>query len=245
MRKILWASTLVALAGAPAVVSATEPEPGFLRRSRDVVQACFHRHGGSKCNPGLTSYSTCGDDDVQIGKWICDLESAPHSWHRKCAAEKLQRYNWREHPEIVAALLGAMQGDCDPCVRKKAADTLKDMKACEPDVIAAMQFSGGGDNSRWVRCQARCGVKRLNVCQPPCLTYVSSYGRPALNGGPPAFNGGRPAIDSTLEPPPVPVPSPRPILDDNAVEQTRMSQAPRSSVRGFVSAAVARVKSRW
>ena len=235
MRKTLWVTTLVALLG-PSVPAGAD-EPGIWERGRGIVQACFHRHGRSSCNPSASPCAPC-DDDVRIGRLICELESAPHPWHRKCAAEKLERYNWREHPEIVAALLGAMQSDCEPCVRKKAADTLKDMRACEPDVIGAMQFSGGADHSCRVRCQARCGAKKLTRCEPPCLTYVASYGTPVLNGS-------QPAIDSTLEPPPVPSPSPKPILDDNAARDSKVTQASHSPIRSFVSAAVARVKSRW
>ncbi len=236
MRRILYAPSVTILIGLAAPALAAEPGSGVLARGREVVQACFHRCCEPKCGPSGAACGACDEDALKIGKLICELDSGRRGCDRKRAVGRLEGYNWQCHPEIVAALLGCMQGDCDPCVREKAADSLADMRACAPEVVDAMRMTACSDPDRCVRHRAERGIRQLEACRPPCLTYVSGYPSACSSGcaaGQPDAACPIPGLDRVPEPPRPMPPEPRP-------EEGSM----RSSVRSFFSTAVARVKSR-
>jgi hypothetical protein len=225
---------------------AAEPRPGIVQRGREMIQAACHRHSEPEAVAAPAACDTCDKDAARIGKLITILQTDPKAHRRKWAADELDDYRWQDHPEIVAALLGAMQSDCDPSVRDEAADSLKDMKACTPEVLAAMQFSARADNNKWVRSEARSDIRKLQKTQPPVLTYVSGYG-PSRAGeavpkttpelAPPPVPGAEPE----LEPAPAgprPEPMPMPASDDKPTE------AKRRPVRSAISTAVAKLRPR-
>ena len=157
----------------------------------------------------------------------------PKASRRRWAADQLEEYRWQDHPEIVGALLGAMQSDSDPSVRKKAADSLKDMKASDPQVLAAMKFSAGADHNKWVRWEARCAAKKLLDSQPPVLSYVSG-------NSPSKTRESAPQVNPELEPTPAgrPEPTPMPMPNDKPAE------AKRRPVRSAISTAVDKLRPR-
>lgn len=234
MRKILWAWTLLALVGLSVPAGAAEPKKGILKRGRDIVQAAFHGHDEPEADRGPALAPAVDDDAARIGQLITILQSDPKAHRRRWAADELDEYRWEDHPEIVTALVGAMQSDSDPWVRKKAADSLKDMKASAPEVLAAMQFSAGNDNNKWVRWEARSAAHKLQHDQPPVLSYVSGYGPSTAKEPSPKT---QPAIDfAPADPGPEPIPMPMP--------NDKPAQAKRGPVRSAISTAVTKLRPR-
>ena len=234
MRNVLWAWTLLALVGVSVPAGAAEPKKGILKRGRDVVQAAFHGHDEPEANHGPALAPAPDDDAARIGQLITILQSDPKAHRRRWAADELDSYRWQEHPEIVTALVGAMQSDSDPSVRRKAADSLKDMKASAPEVLAAMQFSAGNDNNKWVRWQARSAAHKLQHAQPPVLSYVSGYGpSKAQEPSPKTSPEGEFAPTG-----PGPEPMPMPMPNDKPAE------AKRGPLRSAISGAVTKLRPR-
>src|SRR5262245_49897222 len=222
MRGILCAAVAAALSGLPLAARAEEPRGSIIDRGREVVQACFHKHcdrrdgSGGSCSSCASSCNSCSQDDARIGKLVDTLFYAERPSDRKNAALRLDKCNWTEHPEVVAALTYAMQSDCDRGVRIAAADSLKDMRVCDPDSIDAMQFTRAEDPSWRVRYKAKWGIIKGEESRPPCLAYVSGHEQRASSPG----GHEAPAPQKRLEPVPVPAPRPMPIperkqLDDN------------------------------
>jgi hypothetical protein len=265
MQRILWVTTAAVLIGLPVAARAGEPRGGIVDRGRDVVEACWHKccdkktscsdNRSSCCDKRSscrTSCDPCGGD-VRIGKLIEMLLHGEKACNRKWAADKLDDYNWTEHPEIVAALTYAMQTDCDRCVRVVAADSLKDMRVSDPDSIGAMQFTRSEDPSCRVRYKAKWGIIKGEQSRPPCLTYVSGYATSCSTGN--MTNDQmdeeerKPSPRLRAAPAPEPEPAPRSILRQRDEEPVPMPEPDKGSdakrgVRGFISSAMAKVRPR-
>ena len=208
MRKLPWAWTLLALVGLSVSTRAAEPKKSILKRGREIVQTAFHGHDEPEASPNRSVAGPADDDAPRIGQLITILQTDPKASRRRWAADKLDEYRWQDHPEIVAALVGAMQSDSEPSVRKKATDSLKDMKASSPDVLAAMQFTAGNDNNKWVRWETRNAAHKLQHAQPPVLSYVSGYGPNKANEPNSKTSPLLEPAPSDLGPEPVPMPMP-------------------------------------
>ena len=258
MQRILWATTAAVLIGLPVAARAGEPRGGIVERGREIVQAGWHKCGDKKtscCDKRSscrTSCNPCGDD-VRIGELIETLLYAEKACKREWAADRLDDYNWQQHPEIVTALTYAMQTDCARCVRVTAADSLKDMRVSDPDSIGAMQFTRSEDPSCRVRYKAKWGIIKGEKSRPPCLTYVSGYAT--------SYSSGNKSDDQMDEPEtkptprlraalaPEPDPVPRPILRQRDEEPVPMPEPDKGTdakrgVRGFISSAMAKARSR-
>lgn len=265
MQRILWATTAAVLIGLPVAARAGEPRGSIVERGREIVQAGWHKccdkkssccdkrsSCGDKRSSCRTSCGPCGDD-VRIGELIETLLYAEKACKREWAADRLDDYNWTQHPEIVTALTYAMQTDCERCVRVTAADSLKDMRVSDPDSIGAMQFTRSEDPSCRVRYKAKWGIIKGEKSRPPCLTYVSGYATSYSSG-----NAADEQIDEPepkpsprlrAAPAPEPEPAPRPILRQRDEEPVPMPDPDKGSdakrgVRGFISSAMAKVRPR-
>jgi hypothetical protein len=269
MQRILWATTTAVLIGLPVAVGAGEPRVGLVERGREVVQAGWHKCCDKRSNCGSrssccdkrsscrTSCDPCGGcaDDVRIGELIETLLYHDKACKREWAADRLDDYNWTQHPEIVAALTYAMQTDCERCVRVTAADSLKDMRVSDPDTIGAMQFTRSEDPSCRVRYKAKWGIIKGEKSRPPCLTYVSGYASTSN------YSTGNRADDQMDEPEtkptprlraapaPEPEPAPRQNLRQRNEEPIPMPEPDKGTdakrgVRGFISSAMAKVRPR-
>ena len=261
MQRILWATTATVLIAIPVAAQAGEPRGGIVERGREIVQAGWHKCCDKKsscCDKRSscrTSCDPCGGcaDDVRIGQLIETLLYHEKACKREWAADRLDDYNWTQHPEIVTALTYAMQTDCERCVRVTAADSLKDMRVSDPDTIGAMQFTRCEDPSCRVRYKAKWGIIKGEKSRPPCLTYVSGYASSYSSGNKTDDQMDEPERKPTprlrTAPAPESEPAQRPILRQRDEEPVPMPEPDKGTdakrgVRGFISSAMAKARPR-
>jgi len=141
------------------------------------------------CAPTATSI---GCDDSCVGNGSCSelaelihrSQTACHSWDRRDAVHKLSdRYSCRCHPEVMPALLYALN-DPDERVRSKSADEIGDQlrdcpQCCSDAVLNGLKYALA-DCDRFVRRQAeealRCAGFDLVDCVNSCDTACTSNG---------------------------------------------------------------------
>jgi len=236
MQRTLCVATVAILVGLPALARAGEPRHAPGHADRAVVQA-----GCNKCREaksGCCGAHRLGCDDPRIGNAIETLMCGERVCDRRKATGVLEQYNWTQHPEIVSALQFAMQSDPDPRVRWDAADALKDMKVSDPDSIAAMEFSRSNDPCCRTRYKAKWAAIVARKSQPPSPHYVSSYAEPHSEYEPTTTT---PRLERMPDPEPKDDSVPLRRGDTNEPDQ---KQTNKSSVRSFISQAVAKVRSR-
>jgi hypothetical protein len=103
------------------------------------------------------------------------------------AAEELRQYDSGQHPQIVPALIEALQSDPKPGVRSEAAHTLGKIRPVNQPAGQALERAASQDHALRVRLQAR-----------TALMFYHMAGYSSKKGEPPAAPGGNPA---TKEPP--------------------------------------------
>jgi hypothetical protein len=99
------------------------------------------------------------------------LQSHPRWRTRDDAAHELREFDWRCHPEILAALTTAMLTDCENEVREEAAESLAKIQPapCSPEVHAALARTAQVDRDWCTRKWARKGAARLDgACRSDC-----------------------------------------------------------------------------
>jgi hypothetical protein len=266
MQRILWATAAAVLIGLPVAARAGEPRVGLAERGREIVQAGWHKCSSKRsscdsrsscCDKRSSCRSSCDPcggcaDDVRIGQLIETLLYHEKACKREWAADRLDDYNWTQHPEIVTALTYAMQTDCERCVRVTAADSLKDMRVSDPDTIGAMQFTRGEDPSCRVRYKAKWGIIKGEKSRPPCLTYVSGYATNYSTGNQADDQMDEPETKPTPRLRAAPAPEPEPATRPNLRQREETIPMPepdkgtdaKRGVRGFISSAMAKVRPR-
>jgi hypothetical protein len=159
----------------------------------------------------------CGVREAAVLFEIKKLETFPDRKSRDHAAKALRKYDWRCHPEAVAALVTALLNDCDGEVREEAAESLAKMAPCLPEAHAALQKAAACDPHHATRKWARRGLKALGrrcqgdckICGPSSSVVIpgpAAVGEPALV--PEAF-APPPAVEvSPLVPRAEPAPAP-------------------------------------
>lgn len=104
----------------------------------------------------------CGEETARIGSEIVRLQTCPKWRTRDDAAHALRRFDWRCHPEIVAALATALLRDCEEEVREEAAETLAKLAPCVPVAHEALRVAAACDPDHATRKWARRGLDRLD-----------------------------------------------------------------------------------
>jgi hypothetical protein len=86
---------------------------------------------------------------------LAALKNNPDADKRAEAAEDLREIDPTAFPEIVPALIEAMQKDSSSAVRREAAQTLGKLRPTSVEVLQALEVAEEKDNSAMVRWQAR------------------------------------------------------------------------------------------
>jgi hypothetical protein len=224
------------LLGAPTIVETRHREQFLLKRIRIpgsstvmaeslytiivvaqvAVGGLWHRDRGPGC------CDVCGVETTRIQAEIATLQGCPKWRVRDDAAHALRRFDWRCHPEIVAALATALLTDCEEEVREEAAESLAKLAPCLPIAHEALQRAATCDPDHTTRKEARRALDRLDhrclgacrICGPvvgqlPIAVPVEErIPVPGPQPVPPSYEvpQASPPVDDL--PPPLPGPSP-------------------------------------
>ena len=121
--------------------------------------------GSDCCEAGCTEGACCSAEDAcKIAKLIYTAQTACYAKDRADAIDDLGDYDCRCNPEIMTALVYALN-DTDERVRREAADEIGDLLedgkcCCNPQVVSALTVALG-DCDRGVRRQAE---EALEAC---------------------------------------------------------------------------------
>ena len=159
---------------------------------------------------------------------ITTLKTDRDADHRHRAAEELRNYDAQVFPDIIPALVAALQSDTKPSVRIEAAQSLGKIRPVNQTAGEALERAVSGDPAMRVRLQARstlmqyhwAGYKNGKTTDVPPLG--TSKDNPKGNANlPPAIrttpsNTTGPRIPTSEEPPlapvePIPTPELRPV----------------------------------
>ncbi len=117
---------------------------------------------------------------------------------RASAAEELRQYDAGQYPQIVPALVDALQGDPKPAVRTEAAHTLGKLRPVSQPAGQALEKAAGHDHSLRVRLQARTALM---------FYHMAGYsGANAKKGEPPPAPGSGPGVRPRTDEPPLGTP---------------------------------------
>lgn len=83
------------------------------------------------------------------------LKSEKDEQIRTAAAEELREYDAKAFPEIIPALVDAVQNDSKPVVRAEAAQSLGKLRPVSQEAGMALEQAAANDSSMRVRLQAR------------------------------------------------------------------------------------------
>lgn len=161
--------------------------------------------GGHHARPVSACCDVCGVESAKVFSAIRTLQAHPRWRTRDDAAHDLRKFDWRCHPEILAALSHALLTDCEEEVREEAAEALAKIEPppCSPEVHAALDRAALCDPDHATRKQARKALARLGRrCVAPC-----SVCGPEVVGGPgphevivtPAFEPGATIVGPSVE----------------------------------------------
>lgn len=173
------------------------------------------------------------DPKARVPELIATLKADGDADKRSRAAEELRNYDPGVHPEIVPALIEALQTDKKPNVRAEAAQTLGKIRPVPQAAGEALEQAMANDSSYRVRLQARSSLlschwagyrsgKKTDV--PPLTPTTKEPPVISTTAPPPATSprlvpvkgGGRPTVapapppatPSTKEPPLAPAAPP-------------------------------------
>ncbi len=156
------------------------------------------------------------DPRMRVLELIVTLKSDGDADKRTRAAEELRNYDGNSYPEIIPALVEALQGDNSPNVRAEAAQTLGKIRPVTQAAGEALEQATANDSSYRVRLQARsallnyhwAGYRSTKKIDVPPLTP------PSTTKEPPVVSTTTPA--GTPAPVPVPTIPPTPTPMNNA-----------------------------
>jgi len=97
---------------------------------------------------------------ARVTELIHSLKSDPSEARRTAAAEDLRQHDIAASPEILPALLDALQRDPKPDVRAAAAHTLGRTRPVAQEVGIALEQAAANDSARQVRSQARTALNQ-------------------------------------------------------------------------------------
>lgn len=136
---------------------------------------------------------------VQVMEFLKTLRNNPNAGERADAAEALRDFDAQAFPEIVPALINALQHDSSSSVRKQAAESLGKIKPTSVEAEQALEQAESQDDAILVRWKARTALLGYRVQQPaagPARQAVAPPPQPA------------PARPQVAMPPPQPAPPP-------------------------------------
>ena len=127
--------------------------------------------GGHHDWPLVACRDVRGVETAEVFAAIRTLQCDPRWRKRDNAAHDLRDFDWRCHPEILAALTTAMLTDREEEVREEAAEALEkiDPPPCTPEVHAALVHAAVADPDHATRKDARQALARIGRhCVAPC-----------------------------------------------------------------------------
>lgn len=95
------------------------------------------------------------DPKTRVPELISILKTDKDADKRARAAEELRNYEGAHHPEIIPALIDALQADAKPNVRNEAAQSLGKLRPISQAGGEALENATANDSSMRVRLQAR------------------------------------------------------------------------------------------
>ena len=137
---------------------------------------------------GIFSRRKKSDPQQRVPELVQILKTDRDDRKRLDAAEELRQYDPGQYPQIVPALIDALQTDPKPGVRSEAAHTLGKLRPVNPPAGQALERAAAQDHALRVRLQARTALMFYHMAG-----YSSSK-----KGEPPTGPGGNP---TTNEPP--------------------------------------------
>ena len=126
---------------------------------------------------------------------VTTLQSDPDEKKRVQAAEELRSVDPRNNPDVVPALIGALQKDPSPAVRTEAVESIGKMKPVSPSAAVAMETALQSDPDPKVRDAVKAALWQYHLNgyrSPPTGGSLAtqtaeppfSQPRPALTGNP-------------------------------------------------------------
>ncbi|AMV39027.1 HEAT repeat domain-containing protein [Planctomyces sp. SH-PL62] len=111
----------------------------------------------------------CGAEQATVREEVGKLRTAKHWTARRKAARALRAHDWKQYPEAVEALSGALLNDRQGLVRQEAAESLGKMKPCLPVAHEALACASEKDSCLLARHAARKALKSVGkFCEEPC-----------------------------------------------------------------------------
>jgi hypothetical protein len=180
-------------------------------------------------------HSRC-DNPCEIAELIYQSQTACYASDRESAIDDLGDYDCMCHPEIMCAMIYALN-DADEGVREEAADEIGDMLednacCCTPEVVAALTRALA-DCDKGVRRQAEealeiCGYRIVDGCCRSCGGCSQCAAHGAAMDGSAAPQAAPPADRPNGH---EAVPAPAPPAEPRAYFPSRRLQTSRNSVR--------------
>ncbi len=157
---------------------------------------------------------------------IAVLKSDPDEHKRQAAAEQLRHFDTKTSPDVIPALMDALQRDASVSVRVEAAQSLGKLRPISQDAGVALQLAAVNDPSLRVRMQARTSLIHYQLCgyhtakiegpqvnapsskEPPLASSSGTAPVPTPNRITPLPQSTAPAMPSLRTPPPYGEPGP-------------------------------------
>jgi hypothetical protein len=146
-----------------------------------------------------------------VAELVQTLRSDANDGKRAAAAEELRQYDPTAYPEIVPALVEALQHDAKPEVRGEAAQSLGKLRPAAPEVKAALEQASANDSAPRVRSLAAAALAQ----QTPKKGWFSRTPKndgPALTPPPGTATTTEPPLANSEPPAPKPAPAPAPTI---------------------------------
>lgn len=158
---------------------------------------------GGPAEGGIFSRKSKPNPTVRVPELVNTLKADSEERKRAAAAEELREYDPQAFPEIVPALIDALQGDASWTVRLEAAQSLGRLRPVAQSAGQALERATQSDESLRVRIQARYSLTMYQ------LSGYRSSGTPEAAGDP----AKRPTTDEPplLDPPGGDSEPPRPL----------------------------------
>jgi hypothetical protein len=178
------------------------------------------------------------DTSTKVKQLVATLQSDTDIDRRKAAAEELRSHDPRNNPDLIPALITAVQKDPSPAVRTLAAETIGLYKSLYPAAAAALDSAEKNDPDVGVRTAAKNALWQyhLNGFKSPAVV-ASTTGQTSE----PPLATPRPAPVIVAVKPPAPVATAtdfRPITQGMGKPQTFQPTAepPLAKPKGQISA---------
>ena len=206
------------------------PRPGLLA-------SLFGGHAKGVCyETHCTTVKVCCADPCEVANLIYESQTCCYGRQRAKAVHKLGAFDCQCNPEILCAMVYALN-DADEHVRREAAEEIgvslhRNPCCCSKEVVAALTCALA-DCDRHVRHHAekalrQCGYEVVDgCCKPSCCGPVgcaSGCASAPMNAAP-APAGPTPAPSMAPAPTPAPAPAPAPPEDTKAYFPTRLRDA--------------------